>query len=477
MSHSLICDKCQSRLKLRADKTSFRGNCPKCGTRIDWAEPVESDDAAAEEEFEAIDYRALSTLPPIPAKNAIHRRSSGAKPNDASDTLKQLLAGFKGTLPRRGPGIGYRIALLATAFAVVVLIIVYFAIIAAAGYATYWYAMNILPTGLQFRGRASVLILVFHASVVFAGLATLLSLAVPLVPRRNREGSDQGLSISEAPVLHAFVARIADALGSPPPAEIQLSLSVNASASYQGGIFGLFSRRLVLTLGAPLIAGMNTQQLAGIIAHELGHFSQSGGLALRHFLTGFVNWCSIASGVQSSIADNVTDGDFGESSAVAVFRFVIWATHSIGSLIIWCLAMTGMFVTMFVSRRQEFDADRYEAELVGSDAYFGTVRRLIELNMGFEEVFKRGPRYVIDVIFQPGGYETLAAEVVAAADAKAHRAVKQIEKELQQPTGWFDSHPGHRERIAAARATAQPGIFHTTMPAWKLYPKLNPNSE
>ena len=38
------------------------------------------------------------------------------------------------------------------------------------------------------------------------------------------------------------------------PVKIRMTLDVNASASYEGGLWGLFRQRLVLTIGAPLIA-------------------------------------------------------------------------------------------------------------------------------------------------------------------------------------------------------------------------------
>jgi ABC-type nitrate/sulfonate/bicarbonate transport system substrate-binding protein len=97
--------------------------------------------------------------------------------------------------------------------------------------------------------------------------------------------------------------------------------------------------------------------------------------------------------------------------------------------------------------------------------------------MGQKEIIRRGPSYVFEVLFQPNGMENFSAEVVAAADAKTERTVKQIEKALQAPTRWFDSHPSEFDRITAARAKNYPGIFHLSLPAWHLYPRLNPNPE
>ena len=473
MSSSLTCEQCNAKLKLKAGKTTFRGKCPRCSARIDWTAPAEITPDEVEDGFlAALEEFAVPARQQLPEPVQTRKKSK----DSSADVLRRLLAGFHGTIPRRGPGVGYRLALLFTALAVCCLIVLYFALIAGAGYGVYWYATNILPTGLGFRGRITGLILAFHGAVVFAGGALVWSLVRPLFSRDDSEHGGRVVTLRDAPVLHSFVSRIAESLGSPVPSEIRLTYDVNASASYSG-FFGLLRKQLVLSIGAPLITGLDTRQLAGIIAHELGHFSQRGGMFLRHFVLNFYVWCLKASGMQSDLADQVMDDSHTDSSVEMVFRFVFWATQSIGSLVIKGLAMVGLLVTMFVSRRQEFDADRYEAELVGSDAFFGTVRRLIELSIGQKEIIRRGPSYVLEVLFQPNGMENFSAEVVAAADAKAERSIKQIEKALQAPTRWFDSHPSDFDRITAARAKSYPGIFQLSLPAWHLYPRLNPEPE
>jgi len=398
---------------------------------------------------------------------------SNERQSDA-DTLRELLAGFEGTIPRRGPGLGYRLTLLLTAFAIT-LLIVYFAMVATGIYGMYWYAVNIVPMSLGVRGKVLILVIVFHVSVLFAGAATIFSMIGATLLRRSNDSSRDILTLKEAPLLHSFVAKVADTLGAPRPAEIRMTLDVNASASYEGGLWGLFRQRLVLTIGAPLIAGMNTQQLAGIIAHELGHFSQRGGMALQHFVFLFICWCVNAMAVQQSVADAATEGEHGETSGEKIFRFVLWATQSIGAMIVKGLANIGIFLTFFVSRRQEFDADRYEAELAGSEAFFGSTRRLIELSLGYQETMKRGFMYYVTSRMRPNGVGNLTAEIVAFADAAMDKSRMQVEFALQTPTGWLDTHPGTRERIAAVKSRPRPGIFHLTIPAWRLYPKLNPS--
>ena len=52
------------------------------------------------------------------------------------------------------------------------------------------------------------------------------------------------------------------------------------SAAHRGGFLGLFGGQFVLTVGAPLAAGLSAAGFAGVLAHEFGHFAQRGGRGL-----------------------------------------------------------------------------------------------------------------------------------------------------------------------------------------------------
>ena len=57
------------------------------------------------------------------------------------------------------------------------------------------------------------------------------------------------------------------------PKRIDLDCQLNAAASLRRGALSLFGNDLVLTIGLPLVAGLNVQQFAGVIGHEFGHFT------------------------------------------------------------------------------------------------------------------------------------------------------------------------------------------------------------
>src|SRR5699024_4661377 len=84
---------------------------------------------------------------------------------------------------------------------------------------------------------------------------------------------------ADAPQLFALIGWICRSLNAPIPSRIDVDCELNASAGFRGGWRSLFGNDIVLTIGLPLVAGLNLSQLTGVIAHEYGHFSQ--GTAMR----------------------------------------------------------------------------------------------------------------------------------------------------------------------------------------------------
>lgn len=353
--------------------------------------------------------------------------------------------------------------------------LLYAATIAAGAYGLYLYATKFLPVALLLPGRAKLLMLTVHTAALLSGAGLLISAVVPVFVRRRFIAPGMLLPPSEATVLYSFVARIAEVLGAPPPREIRLSIYANASASYRGGLAGMAKGDLILTLGAPLIAGLTTRQLAGIIAHELGHFSQRGGMLVRYFVGTFTSWCEEAVSLQTEFANTVTEIEPDDSPLVLILRGVWSLVQKLGTAVVWLFAMSGLLLTRFVSRQQEYDADRYEVDLTGSDNFLATTRRLIELSLGQRQILKRGLSNLIAVLSDEEGVGHFAAEVVAAADLAREKSGRLIERELDTTTGWFDTHPGNRARLAAVALRPRPGLFDSTLPAYALYPVLNPN--
>ena len=46
----------------------------------------------------------------------------------------------------------------------------------------------------------------------------------------------------------------------------------------------------MLTVGLPLVEGLNVRQLGGVLAHEFGHFAQGSGMCLTYLIRSVNAW-------------------------------------------------------------------------------------------------------------------------------------------------------------------------------------------
>src|SRR4029453_13129498 len=155
----------------------------------------------------------------------------------------------------------------------------------------------------------------------------------------------------------------------------------NASAGF-GGLLGvLFGRDLVLTIGLPLVAGLTVQQFAGVIAHELGHFSQGAAMRLSYVVRAINAWFARlvyeCDDWDEALAEGVQRGD-RLSAILLVDMLCFWVTR----WVLWLLMAVGHGLSCLLSRQMEYDADRFMTRLVGTAAFVEASRRLLLLDYG-----------------------------------------------------------------------------------------------
>lgn len=378
----------------------------------------------------------------------------------SADLMRAVVKAFEGQTVHRPPTVMYRLALLFSAAALCLLIVAYIACLIGFGYALYLYAVHFVPNSFQVRGRGVILVILLHIGVAIAGLGILYSMIVPLFRWGRSESDAVPLDPAAHPVLHCFVHALCDLIGSPQPDEIRLIPMPNASAGRWGGFLGIIGGRLVLEIGEPLFYGCELRSLAGVIAHELGHFSQSTGSWLLRYIGTVTDWFQEATvrtkGLQESIRDQEIEGN-----AQAVV-WVAYITTGLGSLLLLQFALLSRMIAFNLMRQQEFDADRYEAQVAGSGQFARTFERLCELQVGFEIALLTLMRG--EMLHDTGlGF---AGQVVYQADELSDRDRRRVSKLMSpQKAKWFDSHPSPTERIAAVARHPQPGIFQLEGPA------------
>jgi hypothetical protein len=164
--------------------------------------------------------------------------------------------------------------------------------------------------------------------------------------------------------------------------------------------------------------------------------------------------------------DNAVDAMLESGHVLsAVFGFLCWLVIWIGRALLWCLMHIGILVSQGLSRKMEFNADRYQIGLVGTKNYKQSARRLVELSVA-EEI---GRDYVIGSLSAQGLPDDFPAFVTGLADSDKRvrkKAKRLIENER---LSLLTTHPTMRSRIAAAERLDAPGIFQSELPASILF--------
>jgi Zn-dependent protease with chaperone function len=352
----------------------------------------------------------------------------------------------------------YRIVMFLVGCVMLLLPLAYLILIFLMGHTIYWHIkyLNSVPAAGS-RGEVSGIAVL--GSLVLLPIV-LLFLLKPLFYRDPKDtAKPQRLKEAAEPFLFEYVAAICDAVGSPAPKSIRVDCQVNASASLRRGFGSLFSDDLTLTIGLPLVAGMTTRELTGILAHEFGHFAQTAGMRAS-FLTSNINYWFWRAVYKRDRLDDMMIGaceawDIRIIAFVYVARMGVWMTR----LILFALAWVGSAISCLLLRQMEFDADRYEARMVGSNAFSKSTMRIQQLGfanyMAMEDLrrFHEESRLADNL-------PKLIVSNIPHITPEIRKALR--EEQRSQKTGLFDTHPADNERIKNARMERTKGIW--TMP-------------
>jgi Zn-dependent protease with chaperone function len=401
---------------------------------------------------------AGSAMPELAAVSAAHAADNGRAEQELLGALARPIA------PVRA-GLAYRIGLLLGALVMLLLPLIYMALVGVVVYAVYWHTVHdisIFETGGASRGK----LLAYLGPILIGGILIVFMIK-PLFARKRRKTHPLSLSRIEEPRLFAFVDRLCQVVGAPTPRRIDVDTAVNASASFEEGIVGFLRRDLVLTIGLPLVAGLSLRQLTGVLAHEFGHFAQGTGMRLTYLIRRINGWFARVVYERDSWDDWLTEqaqegGNWLAALIVALARFFIWLTR----WVLWALMLAAHFVSSFMLRQMEFDADRYEARVAGSETFVQTAEKLVALNAAADAAFSdlssawQERRLCDDLPALIRWREADMPQDVRSTVTKHTRA---------RPTGWFDTHPSDADRIASARRENTPGVFLLDAPASALF--------
>lgn len=287
----------------------------------------------------------------------------------------------------------------------------------------------------------------------------------PLFGRRGLEPQYLTITERDQGLFFAFLERLCRAMGAPMPDEVTIDCQVNASVRRLSGFWG--RERLRLTLGTPLIRAFTASQLAGVIAHELAHFRQKGGRRLGYAIETMLGLFALLAHYRSPVERQIAE-QFRRASDARVILFYFFAGKVIGLARLICrgLAWVGNAIVGHHRRQLEYDADRWEARLVGNSRFAELERELVLLGIAYGQAMgsirehEEEGRYPIDLADYALAFRVLLPDELAG----------QIwSKTLEVKTGLFDSHPSSRDRIANVEAFEQNPPPELDIPALDLF--------
>lgn len=324
-----------------------------------------------------------------------------------------------------------------------------------------------MPHPLIGLGFALLCFLVLSAWIpVFIMLGSLLSM---LIHGGKEHAANMQLTRENQPVMYEFVDQICSKVGAPKPTRIDLDCDINASASFRAGWMSFGKQDLVLTIGIPLIASQNTEQLASVIAHEFGHFRQGSAMRASFLVRGLTHWFmerAIIGAIRAEMnAQEIADSEISESPFFGILFGFLYVVGFVGRQMMWYFALACHAVSGSLSREMEYDADRLAVHLAGSKAFIQSSANLERYSAAYrimienlKGLFQHGvfidnvPRFMMHI-----GRTLPADEIRTMAD--------EIEKEKQES---YDTHPPTRDRNAEATRLAQPGVLNLNRPSTDL---------
>ncbi|HEY2953322.1 MAG TPA: M48 family metallopeptidase, partial [Verrucomicrobiae bacterium] len=304
-------------------------------------------------------------------------------------TQEGVLASLADPVPKTPVSFLYQAGLFIVTLTMLALPLFYLAVIGAAAWGVfYWGKHGTFLLGSGGGVRVMIFKFLLYATPLFAGVVLVFFMIKPLFARRAPHAQPLALNPGAEPFLFSFVTRLCQTVGAPFPSRIDIDCQLNASAGFRRGVFSFLGNDLVLTIGLPLVAGLNLRQLAGVLAHEFGHFTQGFGLRLTYIIRSVNGWFARVA-YERDAWDLMLD-EWGETEEGRLWIVVNFARLGVwfSRLLLKLLMFFGHGIGCFMLRQMEYDADSYEIKLAGSDAFETTARRMHVLAHTLDGAYK-----------------------------------------------------------------------------------------
>jgi heat shock protein HtpX len=297
----------------------------------------------------------------------------------------------------------------------------------------------VLMIGFYFLALAiaALLIFVIYLEIIngrlniYVTLVCLFAAGVILwsiIPRPERfQAPGPALTAEKYPLLFTELKSISQAVNQKMPSEVYLLPEPNAFVSQAGGFLGLGSRR-VMGIGLPLFGTLTVSQLRSVLAHEFGHYC--GGD------TKLGPWVYRTRSMVIRTVNNLRTNN-------TLMYLIRLPFYGYGKLF--------LRITLSVSRRQEYNADKLAAQVAGSNNAIQALQTIHGIAPAWEAYWSS--EYL--PVFGTGFVPPLADGFSSFLKAKtiAQKVSDIVTKDMKNTrTGAYDSHPSTKDRIEALEA-------------------------
>ncbi|GAD03037.1 M48 family metallopeptidase [Agarivorans albus] len=398
---------------------------------------------------------------------------SKAQQNSAPKLKADFIKLLSGEFPRSSVSREYRIGMICTLLISLIAPLIYLLmLVGLISFSVFYFSVLVENIGDFSGGIAKQFLLVIPYFIV---IVLFLFLLKPLFATYQQPKLYR-LQAKRAPALFNLVDVMCDKLAVPRPTEICLDTQVNASAGGLDGCLSLRKGELRLTIGMPLLTGMNMRQLSGILAHEFGHFAQTQAMQTRYIVQTVNHWFYSRAYQPDEWDLRLQNWAKQEHMPFVMNIAIIAAQLSIG---LTRFIFKGLFnlnfkLTQYMSRAMEFDADSYESRFVGSDQFENTAIELRKLALAAQKV--------ADINKLAWNDNKLLANIPLAvanlAKQTSKAQMRKIEQQMQRTdSSTWDSHPADKDRIAFVTSRGDQGIFKSELPAALLIGDIDTLSE
>ncbi len=389
---------------------------------------------------------------------------SQPEPRDPQADFEALLPD---AIPRMPVSLVYRVGLIAVMALSLIAPLFYLGLVVAVAVGLIW-SLTVIPGQLAGTGSIAGMLIAGSASVMCG--VFLVFLARPLFIRCP---SSPTLTLDRQ--QHARFFGLVDALcqrmGLPSVQDIHVDNRITASLEPCEGLRSLRQRELTLTVGMPLFAGLDARQMVGVLGHELGHYAHPTAMFANYLVKSVNRW--LANRAKAGDSWDVRLERWQSKSPEFVGHAVLLPAQAMMTLtrkLFRGMLLFNLRVGRHLSRKMEYEADRYESWLIGSKAFEITAERLHMLAFADQCVQAVNARAREESRLMRDLPQAIAE---SADNLNADQRQTVLDAMGDQQAFVWDGHPADVDRIRHALELEFPGVVRLEEPAARLLPDFD----